>query len=54
MLKYEQFRTGFEEVSAGPGPQACHRQRASHRTVLILFLANDGYLREYDLVVAHC
>jgi len=31
-----------------------HQQRASHRTVHIVFLANDGCLRDYDLVVAHC
>ena len=31
-----------------------HGQTASHRTVHILFFANDRRLRDYDLVVAHC
>jgi len=31
-----------------------HQQRASHQTVHILFLANDRWLRDYDLVVAYC
>jgi len=31
-----------------------YQQRASHRTVHIVFLANDRCLRDYDLVVAHC
>ena len=38
----------------GPGPQASQKQRVSHQTVHILFLANDRCLRDYDLVVAHC
>jgi len=42
------LRAGFQGEGRGTWPQA------SHRTVRILFLANDGCLRDYDLVGAHC
>ena len=46
-------RAGFKGGGKGPGPQASHRQRASHQTLHILFLAHYSCLRNYDLVLMH-
>jgi len=40
-------------VAQGPGPQASHKQRTSHQTLHILFLAHDSRLRNCDLVLMH-
>jgi len=37
----------------GPRPQASHRQRASHQTLHILFLAHDSCPRNCDLIFTH-
>ena len=42
------------EGGRGSGPQSSDKQEASHKTVHIVFLANDRRLRDYDLVVARC
>jgi len=36
-----------------PGLPRSHRQRASHQTLHILFLAHDSCLRNCDLVLMH-
>jgi len=41
-------------IQEAQGARAFHKQRTSHKTVSIVFLANDRCLRGYDLVVAHC